>query len=345
MAKIPRTRDDFILLLDSTFRETSASDFRHSTLKAYYVESNLNPNIPPAMGSSFSEWRLLEGSWYICSDARGNWIIIDTYDKRVWVLYSLSIVDIADRAISKWISNNVGLDNCWFSKRNLESIGKINGLKERGIGLKYRNIASQAEDPFGFSLKAWYGNGANKDIEDLFDKLKRDFSTKSIRWSCIENGNTSMKLEWYNYGKVTVNYLEDAEDTLHLISSTLEKYHSALKDGEKARDEHKYAFEFTFTQKIDLEGYSAALSKGNSKLKLWMTEIDSQPDFKRFAGIDLHNLDRVILDMGEKYAYMNVPGKGCVNAAPRFAAVQGENACGNVDIMYEGREIFDLRQY
>lgn len=75
-------------------------------------------------------------------------------------------------------------------------------------------------------------------------------------------------------------------------------------------------------------------------MKLWLVEIESGDDFKRFKGIDLHTWDRVLLDVGLDFAYLTVPGKGCVNAAPRIATIQGENSAGRTSICHDGVEIF-----
>ena len=46
------------------------------------------------------------------------------------------------------------------------------------------------------------------------------------------------------------------------------------------------------------------------------------------------------MDMGPIYAYLTVPGKGCVNAAPRIATVQGEDNAGKTSIYFDGVEMF-----
>lgn len=337
-----RSRNDFVESLDNSFSSLSVEDdFDHSNLKSYLIESNLTN--PPKF-NNYTEWEPIGHNWYVCYNQKGKFIVADCSDSRIWILYSLTKVLDMDKLIKQWVDDNNGLDRCWFSKNNFQALERMFNLQERGVGLKFKDKISNNEDPFGFSLKAWYGSGANEHVAGLFEELKKEFTTTSVRWRKQSGGSTSLRLEFYNYGKITINYLEDVEDTLSYISQISELYKRALLEGEKARDSSRSAFEFNYTQKINLDEYSQALSKGNTKLKLWMHEYESTSDYRRYTGIDLHNLDRILLDMGDHYAYMSIPGKGCVNAAPRFATIQGQYACGDVKILFEGRDIFDFRQ-
>ena len=336
------SRLDFVNFLDTTFSSvTSDDDFEHSNLKSYIVESNLP--FPPKI-DNHTEWKSIGHNWFVCYNLEDKFIVADCSDSRIWILYTIAQVSDTDQAIKQWIGSNTGLDRCWFSKINFQALEKIFNFQERGIGLKFKNSISNQEDPFGFSLKAWYGSGANPHVEKLFDELKEEFTTTSVRWRKLSGGTTSLRLECYNYGKITINYMDDVENTLSSISQIADLYRRALIEGEKARDTSRSAFEFNYTQDINLDEYSQALSKGNNSLKLWMYEYETTPDYRRFTGLDLHNLDRILLDMGHQYAYMSIPGNGCVNAAPRFATIQGQYACGDVRVLFEGRDVFDFTQ-
>jgi len=337
MVNIPSTVPEFKELIDRSFEKYADSHDR-SNLKAYLVESNLEipPNLP-----GFNEWNSIGGRWYASHNNKGNYFIMNATNSRIWILYSLAPVNISDKSVSTWVSLNKGLDRCWFSRSNLESFGKKNEWEEKGIGLKYENTVSSYDESFKFSLKAWYGNSKDKEIIDIFEKAKAKFTTTSIRWRDLEAGRTSMRSEWYNDGKITVNYSNSVSEILQSIAEIASKYHDSLKEAEQNRDRKREAFEFEFKQKIDLDMYSEALFKGTGNLKLWMSEIESCEGFKRFSGVDLHTGDRIFLDIAEDYAYMTVPGNGCVNAVPRFAVVQGVNALGETKIFYKGSEIFN----
>jgi len=89
-----------------------------------------------------------------------------------------------------------------------------------------------------------------------------------------------------------------------------------------------------------LDVFSATVTKGQGAMKLWLAEIEACQDFRRFKGVDLHTWDRILLDVGPDYVYLTVPGKGCVNAAPRLAVVQGEDNAGRASIYHDGTEVF-----
>ncbi len=75
-------------------------------------------------------------------------------------------------------------------------------------------------------------------------------------------------------------------------------------------------------------------------MNLWLVEVEAEPDFRRFKGIDLHTWDRVLLDVGPNFVYLTIPGSGCVNGAPRLAVVQGEDNSGKASIYHDGVEVF-----
>ena len=252
--RIIHSRDDFVAYLDDSFSSLSPDDdFNHSNLKSYLIESNIS--IPPNI-RDLTEWEPIGHRWYMCNNSKGDFIIADCSDVRVWILYTLMPVDEMDQIIKIWVGNNTGLDRCWLSRINFQALEKIFNLQERGVGLKFKNSISGEEDPFGFSLKARYGSGGNERIEQLFSELKDEFTTTSVRWRKLSGGTTCLRLECFNYGKITINYLENVEDTLSYISQISNLYRRALSDGEDARKSSRSAFEFNYTQKVNLEEYS-----------------------------------------------------------------------------------------
>ena len=124
------------------------------------------------------------------------------------------------------------------------------------------------------------------------------------------------------------------------IAEMANKYEDAITEATDIRDKSIGAFEIDFTQNIDLNAFSSTVLSGKGKMNLWLVETHSEPGFKRFKGVDLHNWDRIFLDIGETYAYLTIPGKGCVNAAPRIATIQGEDNAGKTSIYFDGVELF-----
>ena len=336
MAHIPKDLNSFKEIVGQVFDNYDPGKDVNRTLKAYLIESNIKT--PPLM-EGYSDWNQLGGSWSICS-RNDNFFVLNKGKGRIWTIFTLSSVDISDNTIEKWTRNS-GLDRCWFSGDYLQKFGEKNNWIERGLGIKYSNSLLPKDEGMHFSLKAWHGVDVDDDIKQLFLKAKEKFTTTSVRWRSYKDSNVNMKSEWYNDGKITIQYSDSVSELFSYIFQLNESYENSLKKAEEYRNQNKGAFEFVFDCKIDIEKYSKALNDGKSSLKLWMLETYSEEDFKRFSGIDLHTGDRVLLDMGDNYAYMTIPGKGCVNATPRFLTISGENALGHVKAYYEGSEIFN----
>jgi hypothetical protein len=166
------------------------------------------------------------------------------------------------------------------------------------------------------------------------------FAISSTRGQKISGGSVAISAEWYSTGKVTINRAVDVEEVMLSISDIANRYEDSLLEATKIRDTKMGAFELDFTQTIDLDSFSKTVAMGRGTMNLWLVETESEPDFRRFRGVDLHTWDRVFMDLGTDYAYLTVPGKGCVNAAPRIATVQGEDNAGKTSIYFDGVEMF-----
>jgi len=118
-------------------------------------------------------------------------------------------------------------------------------------------------------------------------------------------------------------------------------YHDSLIEASKIRDNKYTSFELDFSNRdIDLQRFSEVVAKGTGDMRLWLVETEREDDFRRFSGVDLHTWDRIMLVVGSGYAYLTIPSKGCVNAAPRLATLQGEDNSGRTSIYIDGVEVF-----
>ncbi|MDO8873847.1 MAG: hypothetical protein Q7V05_14130 [Methanoregula sp.] len=311
-------------------------------LKAYLLESNLGLS-DVHCPKEYGHWKKLDADhWYMNEGGHSpGSFFLDSTRKRVWILYSLLDASESDAVVSKWIESINGLDRCWLSQNQLMHFGFVESWKEKGIGLKFYDGLTPEENAGNFSLKAWYG--ATSQIEGLGDVLrvaKEKFAIYSVRWQKINGGSVTISAEWYSTGKVTINKAMDVDDVMLSISDMANRYEDAILEATKIRDHTMGAFELDFTQNIDLNAFAQAVSMGKSTMNLWLVETESEPDFKRFRGVDLHTWDRVFMDVAPNYAYLTVPGKGCVNAAPRIATIQGEDNAGKTSIYFDGVEMF-----
>ena len=314
-------------------------------LKAYLIENN-NSYLPQIPG--YSDWTPLEDvrNWYSAYniDNPHQYVIYDNSLGRVGILYTMLKVKNIDGFVDKWISQTPNLDHCWLSKKQLMSFSCREDWFEKGIGLRYRNILgkfNKKEDTPTLSLKAWYGSGTADDWKTILTPIKEEAALSSIRWQRLNDYSESqLTTEWYNYGKVTVNFAEDVTEAMREISAMAYNYYTSLVEVEKERDRKLCAFELGFSKTIDLEAFSKYVVSGRSNLKLWMVETEVYHDFRRFRGVDLHTWDPIYLDISTDYAYLTVPQKSCVNAAPRIAVIQSENTAGNTTIEFDGVSVF-----
>jgi len=309
-------------------------------LKAYLIESNQKKI--ENFNFTFGRWRkIVSTDWYVLDSGQyHDSIFINASGDRVWTLYTIENAKDSDIFVERWVDDNIGLDRCWLSRGYLHHKKDKSNWEQKGIGLKYLDGLADEDEAGQFSLKAWYGNrqieGLDKIIKEASDKL----AIHSTRWKKISMGETKISMEMYSEGKITINRAEDIDETLIEVSETATRYEDELVDASKMRDDKIGAFELNFKQKIDLDSFSKTVKKGKGQMRLWLTETESEDDFKRFKGVDLHNWDRVLIDIGEEYAYITVPGKGCINAVPRIATLQGEDNAGHTSIFYDGAEIF-----
>ncbi|MDD4163522.1 MAG: hypothetical protein PHW87_13685 [Methanothrix sp.] len=338
---------DFKELLQAGFEsnEESLEAFgkTYSTqLKAYLVESN--KPVPDSFPGALGSWRMIDSSgWYSNLSAESpNTLFLDSTRDRVWIIYSLLDATESDLIVDNWVKNTNGLDSCWLSRGHLLHWEKLDGWNRRGIGLRFSDGLSPEENAGNFSLKAWHG--ANRYVEGLDEILKiaQDrFAIYSVRFQKKSGGSISISAEWYSDGKITINRALDADEVLVSVSEMANRYADSLKEATNLRDKTLAPFEIDFSQRIeDLDAFTSTVTKGQGVMKLWLVEIEGDRDFRRFKGVDLHTWDRILLDVGPDYVYITIPGKGCVNAAPRLAVLQGEDNAGKASIYHDGMEVF-----
>jgi len=349
----PTSLRDFKDLVQASFSNTldeldegDGAFFDYSkSLKVYLIENN-NERVPIFPG--FTEWKCLDdaNNWLISHKENDphKYLLYDNSLQRVGVLYTMLKVTGIDKQINYWIEHTPNLDHCWLSRKQLLSFSGREGWEEKGIGLRYRNVLEEknkGEDRSTISLKAWYGSGNVSDWKSGLDLLREKATISSVRWRKSIDGDTKVSSEWYNYGKVTVSFADDVEDIMQSITIMAQRYYDSLTEATKLRDNSLSGFELNFTKPVDINAFSDFVAGGKSSLKLWMIEVESEPDLKRFRGVDMHTWDLVYLDLASDYAYLSIPGNGCVNAAPRIAVIQGENTAGDTSILFNGVDLFD----
>ncbi len=311
-----------------------------SQLKTYLVECT---GVPRSVLQSLSTWQPLDTpNWYVATSTEfKNKIFADFSDEGVLRIFSFLDAAKSDSVIEGWVEATRGLDFCWLTKGQLFAWNRHENWFQRGIGLRFEDGLSREEDAGNFSLKAWHGASTLiPGLDEVMKKAEAQFAVSSVRWTKRIEGKTVITAEAYNNGKLTINSAADVDEVLNFSFATAEKYRTALHGARQRRDEDMAPFELKFTQKIDPSAFSETVMNGKGPMKLWLIEIESSDDYRTYRGVDMHTWDRVFLDLGPDYAYLTIPGAGCVNAAPRLATIQGENNSGLTQIFHNGEEIF-----
>ena len=311
-------------------------------LKAYLIESNISDigKISCPLGN----WRMLEGShdWYTNEADNDSYsFFLDTSGQRVWRLYSLRGVSDSDILVDKWIKNGRGLDYCWLSRSQMLSFEGKKDWLQRGIGIRFNDGLSKVGEGSGFSLKAWHGSKtALSGLSDLINEASNQYSIHSVRWQKKNNSQVTFLAEWYSNGKVTINKADSFDEVISIIDNVSLRYQDALIEASKIRDNSMGAFEVVFGKTIDIEGFKSAVEQGLGEMRLWLMQTEDVSGIKRFRGVDMHNWDQVLMTVSSDSAYITIPGKGCINAAPRIANLQGIDNAGRTNIFFNGDEVF-----
>lgn len=309
-------------------------------LKVYLTESNVQlDGAPPPEGA----WRAMDRTgWYFLDDAPSTGrVFLNAGSDRVWRLLSILDINRSDGFRDGWVSRTKGLDYCWLSRRVLTMWDGQEGWHQRGVGLRFDDGLQPEDEGNSFSLKAWRGSAEPlPGLDQLLEEAKRRFAISSVRWQRREGDSALMTAEVYSDGKITFNRATDAEEVLNFTSTIADRYEKSLTSASDLRGRRLAPFELVFSQNVNLDAFSEHVTSGKGPMKLWLTELESEPDFRRYRGVDMHTWDVVFLSIAPSYGYLTIPRNGCVNAAPRLATIQGEDNAGNTQIFVDGVELF-----
>lgn len=309
-------------------------------LKAYLIESN-TPIVD--VHSPGGKWEPLDAdNWYTNKGGKfSNNFFLDTSRERIWIAYSIMDAMQTDKVIDSWINDTAGLDKCWLSRTHLLNWENRNYWNHRGFGFRFSDGLFSKDEKGDFSLKTWYrSNRQIAGLNEIIELASKNFAMYSTRWDKKIDESVLISCELYSNGKITINRSSDVDESLLTIGELANRYHDSIVEATDLRDESYGAFELDFAQEIDLDAFTNVVSQATGEMRLWLVETEAESDYRRYKGVDLHTGDRILLNLGSDYAHVTVPGKGCVNAVPRIAVIQGENIGGNTSIYHDGVELF-----
>lgn len=309
-------------------------------LKTYLVESSVE--LASAIGGLGRASSLGVPGWYsIASDKVSQLLVLDASQSRVWRLFTLVPATASDDLVDTWVGGTPGLDHCWLTRGQLMKWEGEPGWAQRGIGLRFNDGLTPVDEAGNFSLKAWHGSRSLiAGLNEVLERARQSFAISSVRWQLAKGGTPTLTAECYSDGKITLNRATDLDEVLAFSLEMANRYGASLTLAQTARDTSLAPFEFAFSQQVNLDAFSEAVAMGKAPMRLWLTEVERDGDFRRYRGVDMHTWDRVFVDLTPTYGYLNVPSRGCVNAVPRIATIQGEDNAGRTAIFLDGVEMF-----
>lgn len=340
----PESFREFARTLQSIFEgnEESLERFQRTSeiqLKTYLVESNtqIQQSRPP-----LGRWRSLDApGWYTIDTGRAEDFLTVDAGGPIWRVFSLIEATRSDAVIGEWIANVRGLDRCWLSRAQLLHWAGQGEWTQRGVGIRFDDGLEPADRAGNFSMKAWHGDReVIPGIGKVIELAQQQLAVSSARWQRVSGGRTRLLAETYSDGKITFNRAEDVDEVMNFSQALADDYRERINRANSLRNNSLAPFEFEFAQEISLESFAETVGAGRGPMRLWLVETKQERDFRRFRGVDMHTWDRIYFDLTPRYGCLTVPGKGCVNAAPRIAAIQGEDNAGKTRVLADGVDLF-----
>ena len=315
--------------------------WKRPQIKVLWLEVNQRhvQNILESSGSKSIDKSLFS----LYHEGEAYWI--DTSNKRIWQIFTLSQTNTALRMLRSLFIGKMGVDKLWAPESFMFKAQKEFGYTNRGFGIRFKDSLTMEEPKSNFSAKLWIGRNPSEKQEHLLNVAKDNFSKSSIRfgknWSLDGKSISGDLYELFYNGHMTVNTCDNFENFIDLISYIKNSYLKELELMEKERSKKPSFIETVFSEKIDSNNFSRISFSGIGKMRLWLQPYENRGDFRRYSGVDLHTGDFLTLDLGENYSYITPQLNACMNVAPRFGTLSARHLSSNVKIFYDGVPLFD----
>jgi len=310
-------------------------------LKTYIVESNLNSitEIPAPNGVKV-DIKNIENDKYLyiykiydIKKKKESQFFIDTIGDRFWLFHTLSDSNSSDYFIDKLIEQNLnGLDHLWFSTRFMEDIWK-KGMS-KGFTLRFENEFVEEDEgakaPIkSLSMRLW-GENAPKVLktlrkdEDLSGSIalsgiglkkfvsEEDFVINDISyWAKFTARGTSINAHYDIIGNILQSYKKVIEN----IEESRLKYERTT-NGFRASGE---PLTIEFDPPIEhLEGFLQNLFASRQPFRLFGLWKFLGKDYAKVSALDLHNGDKIDLEVSNRWMRIYLPHNACGNTALRL---------------------------
>jgi len=320
-------------------------EYEQNILKTYIIESNVDiKNLKPIYEKKvkINIQDTDDKSLYILHIEKSKEIkatfFSDTLNPRFWILHSIGSASSTDYLMNNLVSPIMShLDHPWLDKKLLESIKMENSDYTRGIGIQYKyGLIFPHEDEIGetFTMRSWGSESENilKQLEKI-DSLSHMLSLTSVGFKRNFNGeinNHGTIIEDINYQSKFSVKGTSIHEHLRTINNVREKYESKL-----SLIENEYNIFYKTNEKsVKISGSPLVieLKREIPELKEFLDVVFSSKNpfrlsgFSKFirkdlalvAGVDLHNGDKIDLEVTPNWIRIYLQKGSCGNTVLRL---------------------------
>lgn len=292
-------------------------EYDRKMLKTYIIESNITPDKFLRSSDIVGESRKIDDDLFefrLESD-EGELFYLDSRDSRFWSLYTLVGSQLARQTFKRLTTQDAnGLDRPWIPNKTQKKILKLGRFK--GAGLKQQGqdaFPREFVDVGDFRLELegddaerfYYEFDEHSQIQEILSlsriKIRtvdgHNYITQRItnEGAFTARGGTDIDLHFETVSKVKDRYrrLVEAIESNHRIQYT-ESTDSVSFDGKHIRIDIENTID-------DIEEFISYLVNANKPFRLMGPTTQISDDYYKVRAIDLHNGDKVTLEIGSKW--------------------------------------------
>lgn len=339
-------RQDFLNLIDYILENNHKkySEFgkwNNPQIKTYLIESNVSSETINNQENfcNFIIKKTRDKNFYrISSKNFRNAGFLETSNNRIWKFFSPVVSDISDRIVTELVDNTIYLDRCWHTNQQLEKLEL--SYKFRGIGISYTDFFEKNKDErSGISLKLWTKGALKKHEKEIYEFVENKFARRSTRIQEIIDGKSIFLKEVFFNGKITTTFAKSPEEIINFSTNLQQNYIDILKKIENERGVFGSPVELLFKEKLPIDKIVNYFKSGKNPFRLWLSPIEKKENFVRLFGVDLHTGEKIGLDIGEDFIWINIPKKTCGNAGLRIPTILCSSFPYRVQLKLGGEEL------
>jgi len=341
MSAIVNTRNELYRKFQARVKDSQSSleeeqelEHEKNMLKTFIIESNVSHTTFIDESEHFENPREIEPDLIEVTGTRdeGHTFYLDTEDERFWSLYTLIASQAADDYIDKITrADQNGLDRLWIPNETQREFLNLGTFK--GAGMKQRGKDAFPEDFVDVSDMRLELDGDDalkfydtfKDAADIDQVLSLsriilrrkegdDFLTERITNSGAFTARAGTNIQ------IHLNIVNKIKETYQEVISAIEENHRLSYDerdhGVRIDGQHlTLSLENTIS---DVDEFITHLVDGGPPFRLVGPSTELGEDYRKVRAVDLHNGDKVTLEIEPTEIRIYLSENACGNTALRI---------------------------